>query len=203
MVNTCDFVFIGTRLAQVRRHLGLTQDELAKEIGTSKRGIQDNEANKAIPGGKALCGLLGLGVNVNWLLTGEGPMRLADLVDVSAALHKIELLDKFKAYQDNKPANWRIEVLAENFQHDYNIGKLPQIPGLFSIKTADILALHRSAMQAAPAPAPVEINTETLALMIEGAMKGRPDASPALISRMAVDFYFRIQAMQEVKPEAA
>ncbi|MEW6514299.1 MAG: helix-turn-helix transcriptional regulator [Pseudomonadota bacterium] len=62
-----------------REHLGLSQQELADELGGSKRGIQDNEARNRVPGGEVIYGLVRLGINANWLLTGEGPMLLADL----------------------------------------------------------------------------------------------------------------------------
>ena len=63
-----------------RGHLGLTQDGLAKVVGSSKRGIQENEALKSVPGGEVLAGFVRAGINANWLLIGEGPMLLADLV---------------------------------------------------------------------------------------------------------------------------
>lgn len=62
-----------------REALGLTQDGLAQAVGGSKRGIQNNEALKSVPGGEVICGLVCLGINANWLLTGEGPMLLKDL----------------------------------------------------------------------------------------------------------------------------
>ncbi|MDP2808680.1 MAG: helix-turn-helix transcriptional regulator [Rhodocyclaceae bacterium] len=62
-----------------REALGLTQDALALAVGGSKRGIQNNEALKSVPGGEVICGLVCLGINANWLLTGEGSMLLSDL----------------------------------------------------------------------------------------------------------------------------
>jgi transcriptional regulator with XRE-family HTH domain len=62
-----------------REHLGLSQQALAEAVGGSKRGIQDNEARNRVPGGDVINALVRLGLNANWLLTGEGPMLLADL----------------------------------------------------------------------------------------------------------------------------
>lgn len=70
---------IAARLKRVRAELGLSQSELADAIGGSKRGIQDNECGKAAPASAVLRGLVRLGINANWLLTGEGPMRVKDL----------------------------------------------------------------------------------------------------------------------------
>lgn len=55
------------------------QEQLAEAIGGTKRGIQDNELGRALPNSKALTGLCQLGLNVNWLLTGEGPMLLKEM----------------------------------------------------------------------------------------------------------------------------
>lgn len=59
-----------------RESLGLTQDGLAKAIGSSKRGIQENEARNRVPGGEVIAGMVRLGINANWLLTNEGEMLL-------------------------------------------------------------------------------------------------------------------------------
>ena len=78
-VGTCQAAEIGERMKAAREALGLTQAALAQAGGGSKPGVQDNEAGKSMPGGKVICGLVRLGINANWLLTGEVPMLLADL----------------------------------------------------------------------------------------------------------------------------
>lgn len=59
-----------------REALKLTQEALAVRIGSSKRGIQDNETRNTVPGGEVLAGFVALGINANWLLTGEGEMLM-------------------------------------------------------------------------------------------------------------------------------
>lgn len=91
--SSCNLAEIGTRMKAARAVLGLSQDGLAKAVGGSKRGIQDNEARNRVPGGEVICGLIDLGINANWLLTGEGPMLLADLqVPASATAIDQEIL---------------------------------------------------------------------------------------------------------------
>lgn len=70
-----------------RESLGLTQEGLAKAVGGSKRGIQNNEAPISVPGGEVIFGLVKLGINANWLLTGDGPMLLADLAPKPARIN--------------------------------------------------------------------------------------------------------------------
>lgn len=68
------------RLKDARARLGLKQDEVAAQSGVSYSVYQKYELGRSVPGGEAIAGLVRLGINANWLLTGEGPMMLADLV---------------------------------------------------------------------------------------------------------------------------
>ena len=52
---------------------------MADSLNGTSRGLQDNELGRSLPNSKLLIGLHGLGLNVSWLLSGEGPMMLADL----------------------------------------------------------------------------------------------------------------------------
>jgi transcriptional regulator with XRE-family HTH domain len=67
---------IHDRLKKARDLLGMSQSALAKAAGASLPAWQGYEAGKNIPGGKALQGLARLGININWLLTGEGEARI-------------------------------------------------------------------------------------------------------------------------------
>lgn len=72
-----DKIAVGLRIKAARKALGLTQDELSSAAGArSKSGLQDNEAGKNMPGGQMIGALVALGVNSNWLLTGEGQMLI-------------------------------------------------------------------------------------------------------------------------------
>lgn len=70
---------VADRIKQVRNSLALTQKETAIKAGMPLPSYKDYETGKKIPGGSAIQGLMRLGINANWLLTGEGPMRLADI----------------------------------------------------------------------------------------------------------------------------
>jgi transcriptional regulator with XRE-family HTH domain len=62
------------RLIKIRRSLDLTQGEIADKIGKSKAAWQSYEQDKKIPGGDVFRKLYDLGVNINWLLSGDGTM---------------------------------------------------------------------------------------------------------------------------------
>lgn len=89
---------IGARIKQARAALGLSQQALADAIGGSKRGIQDNESGANAPASTLLRGIVALGVNANWLLTGDGPMLLSELL--SNALEDFVVAEKLQRTAD-------------------------------------------------------------------------------------------------------
>ena len=70
---------VAHRLREARKALALKQDEVAAQSGVSHSVYQKYESGRSIPGGEAIAGLIGLGINANWLLANEGPMMLTDL----------------------------------------------------------------------------------------------------------------------------
>lgn len=189
---------LGERLKQARARLDLTQKELCLRIGLPLQSLKDYEGRKRLPGAEALCAYVRVGVHVDWLLTGEGPMLLDDLVGARTD-RKADLAAAFDAFwHTHRPSVRRIAVAAEEFQAAYNAGQVPHIPGIPAVMASDVLAAYR-----VDKPTPAEIDIETLAVMIEGAIRARPNASPLQLSRMAVDFYLRTQALDAAKPDAA
>lgn len=87
---------------------------------------QKYEMGRSAPGGEAIAGFVGVGINANWLLTGEGPMRLEELQ---------------------------------------------------------------------PKPQPMKINTEALAAILDGAMRGLKGASTLEVAEFAVKMY--VDALQQ------
>lgn len=69
---------LSDRLKRVRESLGYTQKEMAKAISTNPQTWQVYEAGKSVPGGNVLEALARMGFNVNWILTGNGPIRLSE-----------------------------------------------------------------------------------------------------------------------------
>lgn len=65
---------IGERLKKARNGLGMTQKAFCAAIGMPLPSLRDYELGKTIPGGEAMEAFVRAGINVNWLLTGEGEM---------------------------------------------------------------------------------------------------------------------------------
>lgn len=66
---------IGSRLRDWRHALGLTQALLADRLGVHIGVLKKYEQGLNVPGGDALAAIARTGVNMTWLLTGEGDMR--------------------------------------------------------------------------------------------------------------------------------
>jgi transcriptional regulator with XRE-family HTH domain len=66
---------VGSRLRVWRQALGLTQNDFSERVGLHIGVLKKYELGKNTPGGDALASIAKTGVNLNWLLTGEGSMR--------------------------------------------------------------------------------------------------------------------------------
>jgi transcriptional regulator with XRE-family HTH domain len=78
---------LAERIKAWRHALGLTQDEFARRAGIPKRTLVGYENAEREPGSAALAAIAKTGVNMTWLLTGEGEMRVQVPVtpDISAS----------------------------------------------------------------------------------------------------------------------
>lgn len=69
----------GARLKQWRETCGIKQAEAPSKYGVPASSYQKYELGLSAPGAEAIEAFVRAGINANWLLTGEGPMLLADL----------------------------------------------------------------------------------------------------------------------------
>lgn len=70
---------LSDRLKAFRAKLGLKQDEISSKSGVGFSSYQKYELGLSTPGGDAIEGFVRLGLNANWLLTGEGDMLLSPI----------------------------------------------------------------------------------------------------------------------------
>lgn len=85
---------VGERMKAFREMKKLSQVQLAEALGGTARGLQDNELGKSLPNSKVMTGLYRLGANVNWLLSGDGPMMRADAEKPAQPKINVEALTK-------------------------------------------------------------------------------------------------------------
>lgn len=65
---------LADRIKAWRHALGMTQEEFAARAGIPKRTLVGYENAEREPGSQALAAIARTGVNMTWLLTGEGEM---------------------------------------------------------------------------------------------------------------------------------
>ncbi|WP_126448317.1 helix-turn-helix domain-containing protein [Sulfuricystis multivorans] len=107
---------IGERLRKWRKHLGLTQEEFSSLTGLHIGVIRKYELGINVPGGEALVAIGQTGVNLNWLLLGQGDM-CAEAEAKSSALDDAYLrrLEAVKGLLDGLGEDRRSAVLEEIF----------------------------------------------------------------------------------------
>lgn len=66
----------GKRFASARSALGMTQAALAQRLGASLATVKGYEGGRRLPSGAMAEGLARLGVNLTYVLKGEGPVLL-------------------------------------------------------------------------------------------------------------------------------
>lgn len=118
------FAEIGARLKSVRLDLNLSQEEMGKRLKISRRGWQDFEMGKNMPGGAVLMALHGLGISIDWVLSGQG---LKDVEEIEKRINQIAY-DQDRMFfialacesyfeQNHRTVNIRARILASLYQY--------------------------------------------------------------------------------------
>lgn len=123
------------RIKSWRAALGLTQAEFAQRAGMPKASLIGYEVGQRKPGADALAAIAKTGVNVTWLLTGEGDMLPAEK----------EIQEKSAAYDSKHGRRWRqIIDLVESIDDDQAREALLQEMFARAHDKAEIAQLHRA-----------------------------------------------------------
>lgn len=113
---------VGARLKTWRAEAQLTQDRLAQTTGVPLQSIKGYESGTRLPGAEALAAIAATGVNLNWLLTGEGPTRAAgrqpaDLGDVDRLTRTVAAVEEgLRAVNLKLPPDKYAELVAAAYQ---------------------------------------------------------------------------------------
>lgn len=71
-------VTLGKRLSDARKALKLTQDVFCTLTGMPKSSLQKYEGSHSVPGTDALSMVAKAGINLHWLITGDGQMLVSE-----------------------------------------------------------------------------------------------------------------------------
>ncbi|MBN1225210.1 MAG: helix-turn-helix domain-containing protein [Candidatus Aminicenantes bacterium] len=92
------FMSFSERIKKLRKYLGLSQKNFGEKIGVGTSHVSQWERDLSMPSSKALTGMANLGVNINWLLTGDGEMMRGGLfspnVEGIFTEKQLELIEK-------------------------------------------------------------------------------------------------------------
>ncbi|MDD2934786.1 MAG: helix-turn-helix transcriptional regulator [Methylotenera sp.] len=92
---------ISNRLKFARDYFELRQSAFASKCGIAYSTYQKYEMELSKPGSDAMEGFVKAGINVNWLLTGEGEMLLAN-INTNTSSQKIDVDNKMNEEKSNK-----------------------------------------------------------------------------------------------------
>ena len=107
----------GDRLISFRKARKITQIELGEAIGMKQASIHDYEKNKVSPSIETIQKIANhYNVNLNWLLTGKGPMYLPDDVP---AVDKLEELKREIGHQFNSVLVTQLSNYTNTEKNDY------------------------------------------------------------------------------------
>jgi transcriptional regulator with XRE-family HTH domain len=100
---------IGKRIKELKSVLKVTSSELSRKLNIPVRTIGSYERDEAQPGPKFLNALIvEYGVNINWLLTGEGNMFISKKTELDIN-YIANLKETFKL--SNEELNGLIDIL--------------------------------------------------------------------------------------------
>lgn len=89
---------MNTRIFEIRKNAGLTQEEFANEINLSKNYVWMIEKGERIPSDRTILEICRkFNVSLEWLTTGQGDMYTSlpdDVLDNLASVYKLNEIDK-------------------------------------------------------------------------------------------------------------
>lgn len=101
---------ISARMKAARGYLGISQANFCVQSGYNVRTYQRNEEGRNEAGITLGAAFVRAGINANWLLTGEGPMRIEDLAgaETPGALDRERMRISLKAIEMGLKATERV-----------------------------------------------------------------------------------------------
>ncbi len=106
------------RIKELRKTIGLTQDEFAKRIGLARSSVAKYEIGEREPNNAIILSICRIfNVNESWLRDGEGEMFKEDPMEEEAAFYVRQLLEE---YEDNPFYDMIIDMMKTYYELDEN-----------------------------------------------------------------------------------
>ena len=137
---------IRERLKQCRLALSASQVEMDERLSLGRRSWQRYEGGDNVPGSQVIAGLVRLGFNANWVLTGEGEMLIESQRPLTGA--ERALLQEFDDYRGRTAAGKPMATAMLEFTEEYNIfGSLvSRVEGIEKVTVEMLASLRRKAV---------------------------------------------------------
>ena len=113
------------RLKSARESLGISQRTIAKRIGCSARSWEAYERGKSLPGFRILQSVASLGIDIHWLVTGEGSMTRSANVTSAAPPEPIDedllkmIIEELERFRESRNLSWSAERKARLITYGY------------------------------------------------------------------------------------
>jgi transcriptional regulator with XRE-family HTH domain len=146
---------IKDRFLEIRSKLELSQADAASKFDIALGSWKKYEKGPSEPGSGALLGLAKGGININWLLTGIGPMLVTDL-GAAAAVQSNPIIEEEQEYACPVDHDRLLQAITEvnaavKFHHGSNRLTDAEMAVAITMAYEEIEEEERQAVQAAKA----------------------------------------------------
>ena len=202
------FMSIGARLKEWRTLNNLKQDEASDKLGIPFSTLKKYEMNSRKPGAEAIEVLVKEGVNANWILTGIGPMLIADYSTAKSpapdkatgnVIGKLETTSRTMETQLGKVPSQPSSTETEQTQ-SVSAATEPSQPSSTETEQAQSVGAATE-----PAPCPVDIKrlTEAIDVIEQELIKRSRSMRPAAKARAIVLAYQILEDEDKEKDRAS
>lgn len=99
------------RIKELRKSLGMTQDDFGKKIGLARNSVANYEIGRRTPTNAVITSICReFNINENWLRTGEGEMKIEDCREERYSMN----IAKFQRTDDETIIRWANAIAETN-----------------------------------------------------------------------------------------
>lgn len=102
---------LNKRIKELRKSLGMTQDDFGKKIGLARNSVANYEIGRRTPTNAVITSICReFNINENWLRTGEGEMKIEDCREERYSMN----IAKFQRTDDETIIRWANAIAETN-----------------------------------------------------------------------------------------